>query len=109
MLDTLKKKKEFDELFERPMRYKSKNFSIAVKRASDTKFAFITQKKIIPKASARNYTRRVMRSIVQEYLKNKSSGIHCAIIARSDLKKEILTSTFKAIQKELLDLLNQIK
>lgn len=106
---SLKKKKEFERLFNKGLRKSSKNFSIVFSSSKATKIAYIVRKKEIPKSASRTYSKRVIREIVMNGFFDKiSSPINLAIMAKSDLKQIVKTDGFESVKKELSDLLAQI-
>lgn len=102
---SLKRKRDFQDLMKVGIRKASKNFSIIFKDSDSLKFAFMVDKKTIPLASHRVYSKRVIREIVRKDFLNKiPKPLFIGIRPLKDLKK----TDFKEIESELLNLLNQI-
>lgn len=66
----------------------------------------VVPKKVVPKATRRNYLRRVIYQVIAENLKlaeNKNFSI--AII----LKKQVIEDDFSVFKKEIIEILNKIR
>ena len=108
---SLKLKKEFSRLYRNGIRKGSKNFSLTFMDSSALKFAFVVAKKDIAKATARVYSKRIVREIVRkDFLPNciDKKPLYISIQPKANLKVLVKEVGFEVIRKELLELLNQI-
>lgn len=108
---SLKLKKEFQKLYRNGIRKSSKNFSLVFMDSKYLKFAIVVAKKDIPKATARVYSKRIIREIVRkDFLESAKTKkpLYISIQPKVNLQELIKSSSFEEVRKEVLALLSQI-
>lgn len=105
---SLKKKEDFDRLFQKGKRFNSKDLCCYYLKGTqkEPRLAVVVSKKISKRAVDRNRIKRKIRALV---LKNKEEISY----TRNDIlilaKSEILKSTFRDLERQFENLLKGIK
>lgn len=110
--------KKFKNLYRNGIKVRSRYFSCLFVKSDDLAFAFVVTKKVARKAVNRNYSRRVMKEIVRNYVWNggkcassapKLNGVNIILKSLFDLKELKKKSGFELIKRDLESLLNKVK
>ena len=103
----LKKKKDFEKLFEEGKSFREKFLALKINKNSlnNNRFGFIVSKKVSKKAVMRNKIKRQLREIVRKEIDNYQKGFDIAIIALPGIESK----SFEEMSQALECVLKKIK
>lgn len=103
----LRREQDFSYVYKKGRRIHGHGFSIFFLPHSQnaSRFGFVISKKIIPKSTARNRVKRILRAVIQQNLKRIKSGYDVIIQARLTSKTEPPAK----IREELVQIIKQAK